>query len=156
MCASVVRSSTARRHYCMFLNPNGTGASCYCPLSRIYFLQLFVQRRSRGSLQGMMHTKSVICLFPILLSYGLTVLTIQIENHLAGDIDPMQSLFQRLLPNVILPTQTSSSGLKTRHFKAIIHKLTTCLRIHNESVRVSVTSGIVSLEFTGKLNNERF
>ena len=41
----------------------------------------------------------------------------------------MQSLsgLQRLLLNDILPTQTPSNVLKTHHFKAIIHKLTTCL-----------------------------
>lgn len=52
-----------------------------------------------------------------------------------------------------LSTQTSSSGLKTRHFGTIITELTACLRIHTES---GSRLGGVSLEFTGELNEEGF
>ena len=55
---------------------------------------------------------------------------------------------------MILPsTQTSSGGLKTRHFEAIIRELSVCLRINNEC---GSRLGGVSLEFTGELNDEGF
>ncbi|KAF8815062.1 DAHP synthetase [Phlegmacium glaucopus] len=50
-------------------------------------------------------------------------------------------------------TQTSSAGLKTRHFNNIITELTSCLRIHTTC---SSRLGGVSLEFTGELNEEGF
>ncbi|KAG6840450.1 hypothetical protein C0991_006626 [Blastosporella zonata] len=50
-------------------------------------------------------------------------------------------------------TQTSSSGLKTRHFGTIISELVDCLRIH--AAHDSRLGG-VSLEFTGELNDEGF
>jgi 3-deoxy-7-phosphoheptulonate synthase len=46
-------------------------------------------------------------------------------------------------------TQTSASGLKTRHFGTIISELTACLRIH---AACGSRLGGVSLEFTGELN----
>jgi len=50
-------------------------------------------------------------------------------------------------------TQTSSSGLKTRHFNRIVSELTSSLRIHNECN--SRLAG-VSLEFTGELSEDGF
>jgi len=50
-------------------------------------------------------------------------------------------------------TQTSSSGLKTRHFNNIISEITSSLRIHTECD--SRLNG-VSLEFTGELNEEGY
>jgi 3-deoxy-7-phosphoheptulonate synthase len=50
-------------------------------------------------------------------------------------------------------TQTSSLGLKTRHFNNIVSELTSCLRIHSEC---GSRLGGVSLEFTGELNEEGF
>ena len=50
-------------------------------------------------------------------------------------------------------TQTSSNGLKTRHFNNIITELTSSLRIH--ATCDSRLNG-VSLEFTGELNDEGF
>ena len=50
-------------------------------------------------------------------------------------------------------THTSSTGLKTRHFGAIVDELTACLRIHSESG--SALNG-VSLEFTGEFNEEGY
>ncbi|KAG6826020.1 hypothetical protein H0H92_001411 [Tricholoma furcatifolium] len=50
-------------------------------------------------------------------------------------------------------TQTSSSGLKTRHFGTIISEIVECLRIHTEH---NSRLGGVSLEFTGELNGEGF
>ncbi|KAF8074186.1 DAHP synthetase [Lyophyllum atratum] len=50
-------------------------------------------------------------------------------------------------------TQTSASGLKTRHFGAIVTEIATCLRIHTEA---GSRLGGVSLEFTGELNDEGF
>ncbi|KAF4620898.1 hypothetical protein D9613_001213 [Agrocybe pediades] len=50
-------------------------------------------------------------------------------------------------------TQTSSSGLKTRHFNNIIAEITASLRIHTECD--SRLNG-VSLEFTGELNEEGY
>ena len=94
-----------RWYYCMFLNPNGTGASCYCPLSHIYNADKI----------------------PILLFYGVVVLTIDRESPHGGHWSDAQSLIQRLLLNVILPTQTLSGVLKEHHFKAIIHKLMTSI-----------------------------
>ena len=50
-------------------------------------------------------------------------------------------------------TQTSSAGLKTRHFNNIITELTSSLRIHTAC---GSRLGGVSLEFTGELNDEGF
>ncbi|KIK62837.1 hypothetical protein GYMLUDRAFT_990351 [Collybiopsis luxurians FD-317 M1] len=50
-------------------------------------------------------------------------------------------------------TLTSSTGLKTRHFRTIINELTSCIRIHSEC---DSRLGGVSLEFTGELNDEGF
>ena len=50
-------------------------------------------------------------------------------------------------------TQTSSAGLKTRHFNNIIMELTSSLRIHTTC---GSRLGGVSLEFTGELNDEGF
>ncbi|GLB39483.1 putative class-II DAHP synthase family protein [Lyophyllum shimeji] len=50
-------------------------------------------------------------------------------------------------------TQTSASGLKTRHFGTIVTELAACLRIHAEA---GSRLGGVSLEFTGELNEEGF
>ncbi|EJC97863.1 DAHP synthetase [Fomitiporia mediterranea MF3/22] len=50
-------------------------------------------------------------------------------------------------------THTSSTGLKTRHFGAIVDELTACLRIHAECN--SALNG-VSLEFTGEFNEAGF
>ena len=50
-------------------------------------------------------------------------------------------------------TQTSSAGLKTRHFNNIITELTSSLRIHTAC---DSRLGGVSLEFTGELNDEGF
>ena len=50
-------------------------------------------------------------------------------------------------------TQTSSAGLKTRHFNNIITELTSSLRIH---AACDSRLGGVSLEFTGELNEEGF
>ncbi|KAF8890255.1 DAHP synthetase [Gymnopilus junonius] len=50
-------------------------------------------------------------------------------------------------------TETSSSGLKTRHFNNIISELTSSLRIHTAC---DSRLGGVSLEFTGELNDEGF
>lgn len=51
--------------------------------------------------------------------------------------------------NILHSTHTSSSGLKTRHFGAIIGELTASLRIHAEN---GSALGGVSLEFTGEFN----
>ena len=74
-----------------------------------------------------MQTKSVIHLFPILLFYGVAVLTIDRESPRGGHWSDAQSLIQRLLLNVTLRTPTPFGVLKTHHFKAIIHKLTTSI-----------------------------
>ncbi|KJA16400.1 hypothetical protein HYPSUDRAFT_171526 [Hypholoma sublateritium FD-334 SS-4] len=50
-------------------------------------------------------------------------------------------------------TQTSASGLKTRHFNNIISEITSSLRIHTACG--SQLNG-VSLEFTGELNEEGY
>lgn len=50
-------------------------------------------------------------------------------------------------------TQTSSSGLKTRHFNNIVSELTSALRIHTEC---DSRLGGVSLEFTGELSEDGF
>lgn len=50
-------------------------------------------------------------------------------------------------------TQTSTTGLKTRHFGNIISELTSCLRIHADC---GSRLGGVSLEFTGEMNEEGF
>lgn len=50
-------------------------------------------------------------------------------------------------------TQTSSSGLKTRHFNNIISELTSSLRLHAEC---GSRLGGVSLEFTGELSEDGF
>jgi 3-deoxy-7-phosphoheptulonate synthase len=50
-------------------------------------------------------------------------------------------------------TQTSASGLKTRHFGTIIGELAACLRIHAVcKLRLSE----ISLEFMGELNEKGF
>lgn len=50
-------------------------------------------------------------------------------------------------------TQTSCSGLKTRHFGSIVSEVTTCMRVHAEN---GSSLGGVSLEFTGEFNEEGF
>ncbi|PAV19874.1 DAHP synthetase [Pyrrhoderma noxium] len=50
-------------------------------------------------------------------------------------------------------TQTSCSGLKTRHFGSIVSEVTTCMRVHAEN---ESSLGGVSLEFTGEFNEEGF
>ncbi|RDB26513.1 Phospho-2-dehydro-3-deoxyheptonate aldolase [Hypsizygus marmoreus] len=80
----------------------------------------------------------------------------KIQNHLASHITSVQ---QSGHPVVWIcdpmhgNTHTSTSGLKTRHFGAIINELTSCLRIHTEC---GSRLGGVSLEFTGELNDEGF
>lgn len=54
---------------------------------------------------------------------------------------------------MVLSTQTSASGLKTRHFNNIISEITSSLRIHTACG--SQLNG-VSLEFTGELNEEGY
>jgi 3-deoxy-7-phosphoheptulonate synthase len=50
-------------------------------------------------------------------------------------------------------TQTTPTGIKTRHFGTIISELTACLRIHAaERSRL----GGVSLEFTGEVDDKGF
>ncbi|KAJ7091703.1 DAHP synthetase [Mycena crocata] len=80
----------------------------------------------------------------------------KIDAHLAGHIAAVQ---QAAHPVIWIcdpmhgNTQTSASGLKTRHFGTIISELTACLRIH---AACGSRLGGVSLEFTGELNDEGF
>ncbi|KAK6981109.1 DAHP synthetase [Favolaschia claudopus] len=80
----------------------------------------------------------------------------KIDNHLAAHIKAVQASGHGVVW-VCDPmhgnTQTSTSGLKTRHFGTIISELTSCLRIHAEC---NSRLGGVSLEFTGELNEEGF
>ncbi|KAK6978232.1 DAHP synthetase [Favolaschia claudopus] len=80
----------------------------------------------------------------------------KIDNHLAAHIKAVQASGHGVVW-VCDPmhgnTQTSTSGLKTRHFGTIISELTSCLRIH---VECNSRLGGVSLEFTGELNEEGF
>ncbi|KAJ8090452.1 hypothetical protein PM082_019050 [Marasmius tenuissimus] len=59
----------------------------------------------------------------------------------------------RLTREISYSTQTSPSGLKTRHFKSIITELTSTLAVHS---RLDSDLGGVSLEFTGELNEEGY
>ncbi|KAJ7664198.1 DAHP synthetase [Mycena rosella] len=80
----------------------------------------------------------------------------KIEEYLAGHIASVQ---QSGHPVVWIcdpmhgNTETSASGLKTRHFGTIISELTACLRIH---AACNSRLGGVSLEFTGELNEQGF
>ncbi|KAF9456889.1 DAHP synthetase [Collybia nuda] len=80
----------------------------------------------------------------------------KIDNHLAGHIGSVQKSGHPVVwicDPMHGNTQTSSSGLKTRHFGTIINELIACLRIHTEC---GSRLGGVSLEFTGELNDEGF
>ncbi|KAF5321254.1 hypothetical protein D9619_002258 [Psilocybe cf. subviscida] len=88
----------------------------------------------------------------LITRYGAT----KIDQHLASHIQvvkesghPVAWICDPMHGN----TQTSASGLKTRHFNNIISEITSSLRIHSECG--SVLNGI-SLEFTGELNDEGF
>jgi hypothetical protein len=61
--------------------------------------------------------------------------------------------FSLLTSRAYQSTQTSSAGLKTRHFNNIIIELKSSLRIHTAC---GSRLGGVSLEFTGELNDEGF
>ncbi|ETW77676.1 hypothetical protein HETIRDRAFT_387717 [Heterobasidion irregulare TC 32-1] len=80
----------------------------------------------------------------------------KIETHLEGHIKAIQ---QSSHPVIWIcdpmhgNTQTSTTGLKTRHFGNIISELTSCLRIHADC---GSQLGGVSLEFTGEMNEEGF
>ncbi|KAJ7446340.1 DAHP synthetase [Mycena latifolia] len=80
----------------------------------------------------------------------------KIDEHLAGHIAAVQ---QSGHPVVWIcdpmhgNTETSASGLKTRHFGTIISELTASLRIH---AACGSRLGGVSLEFTGEINEEGF
>ncbi|KAL5482498.1 hypothetical protein ACEPAI_9092 [Sanghuangporus weigelae] len=76
----------------------------------------------------------------------------KVSEHLAGHIAAVQKsghpvawVCDAMHGN----THVSSTGLKTRHFGAIVDELTACLRIHAECG--SALNG-VSLEFTGEFN----
>jgi len=80
----------------------------------------------------------------------------KIDDHLPGHIGavkrsghPVAWICDPMHGN----TQTSSAGLKTRHFNNIISEMTSSLRIHAEC---GSRLGGVSLEFTGELNEEGF
>jgi len=80
----------------------------------------------------------------------------KIDDHLPGHIGavkrsghPVAWICDPMHGN----TQTSSAGLKTRHFNNIISELTSSLRIH---AACDSRLGGVSLEFTGELNEEGF
>ncbi|KAJ3508996.1 hypothetical protein NLJ89_g5452 [Agrocybe chaxingu] len=80
----------------------------------------------------------------------------KIDEHLPGHIRAVQASGHPvawICDPMHGNTQTSSSGLKTRHFNNIISELTSSLRIHTEC---SSRLGGVSLEFTGELNDEGF
>jgi len=80
----------------------------------------------------------------------------KIDDHLAGHIAAVQASGHGVIwicDPMHGNTQTSASGLKTRHFGTIISELTACLRIH---AACNSRLGGVSLEFTGELNEEGF
>ncbi|KAJ7918285.1 DAHP synthetase [Mycena leptocephala] len=80
----------------------------------------------------------------------------KIDDHLAGHISAVQKSGHGVVwicDPMHGNTQTSASGLKTRHFGTIISELTACLRIH---AACGSRLGGVSLEFTGELNEEGF
>ncbi|KAF9521790.1 DAHP synthetase [Crepidotus variabilis] len=80
----------------------------------------------------------------------------KIEEHLPGHIRTVQASGHPvawICDPMHGNTQTSSSGLKTRHFNNIISELTACLRIHTEC---GSRLGGVSLEFTGELSEDGF
>ncbi|KAJ6514361.1 DAHP synthetase [Mycena vitilis] len=80
----------------------------------------------------------------------------KIDEHLAGHIAAVQASGHGVVwicDPMHGNTQTSASGLKTRHFGTIIAELTSCLRIH---AACGSRLGGVSLEFTGEINEEGF
>ncbi|PPQ83720.1 hypothetical protein CVT25_006124 [Psilocybe cyanescens] len=80
----------------------------------------------------------------------------KIDDHLPGHIRAVQQSGHPvawICDPMHGNTQTSVSGLKTRHFNNIISELTSSLRIHTEC---SSRLGGVSLEFTGELNDEGY
>ncbi|PPQ96054.1 hypothetical protein CVT26_004686 [Gymnopilus dilepis] len=80
----------------------------------------------------------------------------KIDDHLPGHIRAVQQSGHPvawICDPMHGNTQTSSSGLKTRHFNNIISELTSSLRIHTEC---GSRLGGVSLEFTGELNDEGY
>ncbi|KDR67186.1 hypothetical protein GALMADRAFT_130501 [Galerina marginata CBS 339.88] len=81
---------------------------------------------------------------------------LKIDDHLPGHIRAVQQS-RHPVAWICDPmhgnTQTSASGLKTRHFNNIIAEITSSLRIH--SACASQLGG-VSLEFTGELNEEGY
>ncbi|KAG6908612.1 hypothetical protein DXG01_004015 [Tephrocybe rancida] len=80
----------------------------------------------------------------------------QIQDHLPTHITSVQATGHPVVwicDPMHGNTQTSSSGLKTRHFGTIISEIVDCLRIH--AAHDSRLGG-VSLEFTGELNDEGF
>ncbi|KAG6889076.1 hypothetical protein C0995_003929 [Termitomyces sp. Mi166 len=80
----------------------------------------------------------------------------KIQNHLPAHIKSVQESGHPvawICDPMHGNTQTSSSGLKTRHFGTIISEIVDCLRIH--AANNSRLNG-VSLEFTGELNDEGF
>ncbi|KAF8176965.1 DAHP synthetase [Pholiota molesta] len=80
----------------------------------------------------------------------------KIEDHLPGHIQAVQASGHPvawICDPMHGNTQTSSSGLKTRHFNNIISEITSSLRIHTACQ--SRLNG-VSLEFTGELNEEGY
>ncbi|KAG6844651.1 hypothetical protein H0H87_005102 [Tephrocybe sp. NHM501043] len=80
----------------------------------------------------------------------------KIKHHLPSHISSVQAT-QHPVVWICDPmhgnTQTSTSGLKTRHFGTIISEIIDCLRIH--AAHDSRLGG-VSLEFTGEINDEGF
>ncbi|KAG5647382.1 hypothetical protein DXG03_000451 [Asterophora parasitica] len=80
----------------------------------------------------------------------------KIQNHLPEHITSVQASGHPVVwicDPMHGNTQTSASGLKTRHFGTIISEIAECLRIH--AAHDSHLGG-VSLEFTGELNDEGF
>ncbi|KAJ7826285.1 DAHP synthetase [Mycena olivaceomarginata] len=80
----------------------------------------------------------------------------KIDEHLAKHIRAVQASGHSVIwicDPMHGNTQTSASGLKTRHFGTIISELTASLRIH---AACGSRLGGVSLEFTGELNDEGF
>ncbi|KAJ7076747.1 DAHP synthetase [Mycena belliarum] len=80
----------------------------------------------------------------------------KIEDHLAGHIAAVQRSGHPVVwicDPMHGNTETSASGLKTRHFGTIIRELTACLRIH---AACDSRLGGVSLEFTGEMNDAGF
>ncbi|KAF5367866.1 hypothetical protein D9615_010475 [Tricholomella constricta] len=78
----------------------------------------------------------------------------KIEDHLPAHIKSVQASGHPIVwicDPMHGNTQTSASGLKTRHFGTIVAELAACLRIH--AAHGSRLGG-VSLEFTGELNEE--